>query len=168
MTRIFREGSVGALADEYQRSIEELKNVIKVIDQQDYAAVIDNETKDLNCTSIQTIMNHVVSAGYLYANYIRKQFNDSCTEKKENYELNTVESACKELDNMLAYTVDTLKDKWEFTFDDMIKNIIITSWGQDYDFEQLLEHAIVHILRHRRQIEKFLINNRNFVNTQNP
>ena len=25
-----------------------------------------------------------------------------------------------------------------------------------YDAEQLLEHAIVHILRHRRQIEKFM------------
>jgi len=31
-----------------------------------------------------------------------------------------------------------------------------TSWGENYDFEQLLEHAIVHILRHRRQIERLL------------
>jgi hypothetical protein len=30
-----------------------------------------------------------------------------------------------------------------------------TSWGQVYDIEQLFEHAIVHILRHRRQIENF-------------
>jgi hypothetical protein len=29
-------------------------------------------------------------------------------------------------------------------------------WGPTYDLEQLLEHAIVHILRHRRQIERFL------------
>ena len=28
-------------------------------------------------------------------------------------------------------------------------------WGQKYDVEQLFEHAIVHILRHRRQIELF-------------
>ena len=34
---------------------------------------------------------------------------------------------------------------------------ILTSWGQLYDIEQLFEHAIVHILRHRRQIERFLI-----------
>jgi hypothetical protein len=31
-----------------------------------------------------------------------------------------------------------------------------THWGQTYDLEQLLEHAIVHILRHRRQIERFV------------
>ena len=31
------------------------------------------------------------------------------------------------------------------------------SWGQLYDVEQIFEHAIVHILRHRRQIERFLL-----------
>jgi len=30
-----------------------------------------------------------------------------------------------------------------------------TSWGQYYDYEQLMEHAIVHVLRHRRQIVDF-------------
>jgi len=29
-------------------------------------------------------------------------------------------------------------------------------WRQLYDVEQLMEHAIVHVLRHRRQIERFL------------
>ena len=33
---------------------------------------------------------------------------------------------------------------------------INVNWGQQYDIEQLVEHAIVHILRHRRQIEKFI------------
>ena len=38
---------------------------------------------------------------------------------------------------------------------------ILVRWGQRYDVEQLIEHAIVHILRHRRQIEKFLLKIRN-------
>ena len=29
-------------------------------------------------------------------------------------------------------------------------------WRQQYDVEQLFEHAIVHVLRHRRQIERFI------------
>jgi len=33
---------------------------------------------------------------------------------------------------------------------------IRSRWGAVYDLEQLLEHAIVHVLRHRRQIERFL------------
>jgi hypothetical protein len=32
-----------------------------------------------------------------------------------------------------------------------------TRWGVDYNIDQLFEHAIVHVLRHRRQIEKFLL-----------
>ncbi len=31
---------------------------------------------------------------------------------------------------------------------------IKTGWGQLYDIEQMMEHAIVHILRHKKQIEK--------------
>ena len=34
---------------------------------------------------------------------------------------------------------------------------IVTQWGQVFDIDQMMEHAIVHILRHRRQIEKFKI-----------
>lgn len=160
MIKIYREGSVGALMDEYERAAENLKEVIKTITIKEYVAIVDNETKDPDCKSVQTIMNHVVRAGYGYANYIRKQFGDPWTERKENYELDTPISACLELDNMLFYTVDTLKNKWEMTFEDAVKYKIKTLWGQDYDFEQLLEHAIVHILRHRRQIEKFLIKQR--------
>jgi hypothetical protein len=38
-----------------------------------------------------------------------------------------------------------------------ISGIVINSrWGTVYDLEGLLEHAIVHLLRHRRQIEKFI------------
>ena len=37
-------------------------------------------------------------------------------------------------------------------FDESLK--IKSSWGQLYDIEQITEHAIVHILRHKRQIEK--------------
>ncbi len=34
---------------------------------------------------------------------------------------------------------------------------LTTSWGQKYDLEQLIEHAIVHVMRHRWQIEKFIV-----------
>ena len=156
MTKTFREGPVGALMDEYERAAGELKDVIKTINQQDYVAIVDKETKDQKCVSIQTIMDHVVSSGYGDADYIRKQFGDPIPVRKEN-ELDSPESACREIDKMLIYISDTFENKWELTFDDMINNIIKTHWGQNYDFEQLVEHAIVHILRHRRQIEKFLI-----------
>lgn len=156
MTRIFREGLVGALMDEYERAANELKYLIKEIDQHDYIKIVDNETTDPDCKSIQTIMNHVVRSGYAYANYIRKKFGESLTERKDIYEVSTPSSACDEIDHMMNYTTDTLINKIEFTFEEMASIKINSNWGQEYDLEQLLEHAIVHILRHRRQIEKFL------------
>lgn len=156
MTKIFRDGPVGALMDEYERAAKELKYLIKEIDQQDYIEIVDNETTDPDCKSIQTIMNHVVRSGYGYANYIRRKFTESLTERKDIYDVITPNSACDELDHMMNYTTDTLLNKMDFTFEDMAQSIIKTNWGQEYDLEQLLEHAIVHILRHRRQIEKFL------------
>jgi len=40
---------------------------------------------------------------------------------------------------------------------------MIVRWGPQYDLEQLLEHAVVHILRHRRQIEKFAAKEKIFI-----
>jgi uncharacterized damage-inducible protein DinB len=156
MPKPLRQGPLGALMDEYERAAEELKNVLKIIDLKDYVAIVDSATNDPDCASIQTIMNHVVKAGYGYANYIRQQFGDFWIERKEQYELPTPKLAIEELDKMLFYTVETLTNKWDLNLDDVIHHKIKSRWGQEYDLEQLLEHAIVHILRHRRQIEKFL------------
>ena len=50
----------------------------------------------------------------------------------------------------------TLDGRWEMT-DEQIESVEIKSrWGPTYDLEQMLEHAVVHVLRHRRQIERFL------------
>ena len=57
---------------------------------------------------------------------------------------------------MVAYTMETLDGRWEMS-DEAVQAIAIQSnWGTKYDLEQILEHAIVHVLRHRRQIERLM------------
>ena len=61
-----------------------------------------------------------------------------------------------EIDKMLDYTelvFDTIYYKSNEVIEQWIFN---TRWGVTYDFEQLMEHAIVHVLRHGRQIVNFL------------
>ena len=157
MTKAFRDGFVGALMDEYERAAENFKDVVQQMSQDNFTQIADAETEDPDCRSVQTIMNHVVRSGYGYANYIRKQFGEKWTERKEDYNLDSPQKACYALDNMLTYSDETLENKWNLPFDEAVSNTIKTTWGQDYDFEQLFEHAIVHILRHRRQIDKFII-----------
>jgi uncharacterized damage-inducible protein DinB len=56
----------------------------------------------------------------------------------------------------LEYTARTLEGRWLMSDEEITSTVINSPWGVVYDLEQMLEHAIVHVLRHRRQIEKFI------------
>lgn len=155
MAKNYRKGAVGALMDEYEKASAELKTILNKISDEDFVKIVDPDTKDEDCRSVQTIMTHVVRAGYGYSNYIRKEFGIDANNPA--YQINNAPEAISHFDRMLEYTVQTLEGKWEMPDDEMNKIKIITRWGATLDMETLLEHAIVHILRHRRQIEKFLI-----------
>ena len=58
MTKIYRQGAVGALLHEYERAILELQKIIKGISDKELITVIDSKTTDLNCKSIQAILSH--------------------------------------------------------------------------------------------------------------
>jgi len=149
-------GAIGALLDEYEKSIIELKNVISPISKEELVTIADKTTEDPECKSIQTVLTHVISSGYYYAIVIRNYLGESINYK-EGILLNSVEEYSVELQKMFQYNVQLFEDypNIEVEVHDNNKKIL-TRWGQRYDVEQLLEHAIVHILRHRRQIEKFL------------
>lgn len=153
MNRTYRKGAVGALMDEYERAAAEFRRVIESLTDEQYTRVVDAETTDENCRSVQTIMSHVVAAGYGYANYIRDVFLlEKPSPLKRPF---SHRESLKEFDLMLEYTVATLDGKWELPEEEIVAVSMKVHWGPTYDLEQLLEHAIVHILRHRRQIEKW-------------
>ncbi len=155
MKKIYRKGALGAMMDEYERAASELRHLVEQISEDEFVRIVDPQTSDENCRSVQTIMAHVVSAGYGYADHIRKSFSISSTRPPKR--LLSRQEAVAQLDSMLEYTAQTLEGRWEMT-DEEIESITIDSgWEVTYNLEQLLEHAIVHILRHRRQVEKFVL-----------
>lgn len=141
------------MMDEYERAAAEFRALIESLSEEQYSRIVDAHTKDANCRSVQTIMSHVVAAGYGYADYIRDAFSMEKTSPKKR-QLKQAESL-EEFDAMLGYTVATLADKWEMSERRITAVSMTVRWGPTYDLEQLLEHAIVHILRHRRQINKW-------------
>jgi hypothetical protein len=149
----FRKGAVGAIMDEYERAGSELKKLITKISVSDFAKIVDPDTKDEDCRSVQTIVSHVTNSGFGYANYIRDWF--SIPKNSPERKLLSKEEFLIRFNDMLAYTSETLDGKWEYSDAEIQKVKMITRWGPQCDLEQLLEHAVVHILRHRRQIEKF-------------
>ncbi len=157
MTRTYRQGATGALLDEYERAIADLQETITDISDGELVTIADSKTRDTRCKSVQTILSHVVSAGRGYAVYIR-QLKGQKIEYPEDVFRMTVSDYKKDLDDLFIFTLDIFEnikenDLEQFDNDKKIK----TFWGQVYDIEQITEHAIVHILRHRRQIEKFKI-----------
>jgi uncharacterized damage-inducible protein DinB len=154
MSAVFRKGAVGAMMDEYARAAAELSALLLRIGDDEFELDRDLQSRDENCRSIQTIMRHVVRAGYGYAGYIRTAFGTETNAP--DIPLGTRSETLERLEAMLAYTVATLEGKWELSDEQITAVQIHSRWGVVYDLEQLLEHAIVHVLRHRRQIERFL------------
>jgi uncharacterized damage-inducible protein DinB len=153
MRESYRSGAIGALMDEYERAASELKRLIEQIPEDDFVRVVDVQTKDEDCRSAQTIMSHVVRAGYGYADYIREQFSIAST--RPQLKLLSREESLEQLDAALRYTAETLEGRWEMSDEEIARTVINSRWGVVYNVESLLEHAVVHILRHRR-IEKFI------------
>lgn len=139
--------------DEYERAAAELRRVVEHLSEEQFTLIVDFQTSDDNCRSVQTIMSHVVAAGYGYAVDIREAF--SMTTNLPPKRILSHRESLEGIDSMLAYTVQTLDGKWEMAEKDIMAIAIHSRWGPTYDIEQLLEHAIVHILRHRRQIDKW-------------
>ena len=140
--------------DEYERAAAELECLVKQIPEDDFVRIVDSQTKDDDCRSVQTIMSHVVRAGYGYADYIREQF--SIASNRPQNKLLSRQESLEQLDAALRYTAQTLEGRWEMSDEELSDTVINSRWGVVYNVEGLLEHAIVHILRHRRQIEKFI------------
>ena len=151
----YRPGAIGSLLDEYERATLQLKIVLQDISEEDYTTIADAETQNEDCHSIETIMNHVVRAGRWYIKYIRESLLLESSEVRFNKF--PKDAIFGEIDKVVADTVAIFDGNWDEINEKMTSVFIDTSWGVRYDVEQMMEHAIVHVLRHRRQIEKFVL-----------
>lgn len=151
------QGAAGAILDEYEAAIQALVQVIQPLSAETLSTVVDPTTQDPDCHSIQTILTHVVQSGYTYVVEIRKWLGETVPYRDKVVE-NSVAAYITGLGEMFAFNEALFVDYPNLSFEekDPAKKIH-TRWGQYYDIEQLFEHAIVHILRHRRQIERFIL-----------
>jgi uncharacterized damage-inducible protein DinB len=149
----YRQGGLGAMMDEYERAAADLLGVLSTISTERYEQIIDVNGSEYD-RSIQAIMRHVVSSGYGYANYLRKLWGIPVANPPAVLE--SLDGAIASVHKILAYTSETLEGRWTLSEEETDKTTFVVSWGVTYNIEQILEHAIVHILRHRRQLEKIL------------
>lgn len=162
MRETYRSGAIGALMDEYERASSDLARLVGQIPDDDFTRVVDSQTEDEDCRSAQTIMSHVVGAAYGYADYLREQL--SVESARPPRKLLSRRESLEGLQAALRYTAETLEGRWQMSAEEIASIVIKARWGPVYDAEGMLEHAIVHILRHRRQLERFISQGR--INTR--
>lgn len=155
MARFSRLGAKGAILDVYEDAIQELRQLIEYLPDEALFTLLEPDSKDEDCRSIQTILGHVVGSAYSYAIYVQELIGEGSPRPGVRLRP-TVSAYLLDLADAFAFTAkvfDGLSD-WDLEeFQEEKK--IHARWQQIYDIEQMMEHAIVHVLRHTRQIEKF-------------
>jgi uncharacterized damage-inducible protein DinB len=148
-------GTVKALLIEYKKAVDELIAVIKPLSSAEIIMIKDDKTPDPNCNSIQNILSHVVYAGYGYTNFIETSLGANKQRQARRY-FGTAEEYINDLNGMFTYCEDFFIQHPGLALEEKDHDKkVMTHWGQAYDIEQLMEHAIVHVLKHRGQIERF-------------
>ncbi len=161
MNNYYRKGAMGALLDEYEKAVEEFKTVVSGISTEELVNIkVKNDSTASGLWSLQEILAHVISSGYSYCVYIIGS-RGVVIERPERQLRSSAKEYLKDINEMFKYSCGHLslfgEDELEET--DPSKKIL-TSWGQVYDIEQMMEHSIVHILRHRRHVVRLLSANR--------
>lgn len=154
MTKTFRPGPLGSLFDVYEDALHLFIAKLESVSQADYERIVRPNAKDPDCQSIQKMMNHVVGAGYAYANYVRTVWHMEITPRPD-IGLTSQQEAADWMRRMFQYSLETFDGKWSMTDDDMSAVTMQTRWGPIIDIELLFEHAICHLYRHARMMEMY-------------
>lgn len=148
-------GPLRAILDEYSRAIIDLERVVTAISSDRYASKTELSDKDFS--SIGDIMDHVISAGHGYADDIKGAIEKiDRARQAHDYQNDSPATAMSSLWSAFSHMVEVLGGIKDYSENQLAQVRFTSTWGTEYDLEQILEHAIVHILRHRRQIENWL------------
>jgi uncharacterized damage-inducible protein DinB len=148
-----RSGAFGALMDEYVRAAEDFLRVAESFAEPRWSE--ERSSPDENTRSPRAICLHVVSAAHRYADYIRKRRG---MEFVERFDLDPARLvAPRDVRGLLREAILWTEDCVHDLKDDATTSALTfqVRWGPTYDPEMLLEHAVCHLLRHRRQLERW-------------
>ena len=149
----WRPGALGALIDELERALRELDCLLEPLDEASLAQPREQPGSSERLTVCE-VLEHVIHAGHVYAELQRGAFGLPLRPWVPAPP--DLEGLRGRLRALPGEAWELLADKTELTDEQVEAVRIQAGWGTTYDLEQLLEHALVHVLRHRRQLERLL------------
>jgi hypothetical protein len=148
-------GPFGALMDEYARAAEDFCRVVERFDLARFDA--ERPSDNPNTVSPRAICLHVIGAAHRYAHYIRKARGVDFVERYEAdpAQLRSPHEVRALLTGGILLTEETVEPLLNATEKENQAVSFVVRWGPRYDPEIILEHAVCHVLRHRRQLERW-------------
>ena len=148
-------GALGALMDETARASEEFCSLIESLPSERFRR--ERPSADPDTTSIRAICIHAVGAAHRYADYIRKARGLPYTDRFQLDPERVLSPADVRplLAEALRYTEEAVEGLHEARDEEVAAITFQVRWGPIFDIEMILEHGIVHLLRHRRQVERW-------------
>jgi len=148
-------GPFGALMDEYARAAEDFCRVVESFDLAGFDA--ERPSNNPNTISPRAICLHVIGAAHRYAHYIRKARGVDFVERYEAdpARLHSPRDVRGLLTEGIALAEQTVEPLLKATEQEIQALSFAVRWGPRYDPEMILEHAVCHLLRHRRQLERW-------------
>lgn len=148
-------GSLRAALDEYSRANRDLEKILIPMSPERYNG--ETQLSDGTFANIRDIMYHVIRAAHVYVDYLDGAIDQSeISPPEHDFNYDTPTTAMQSLWAAFSRMVVTLGKIRDYSEKQQSEVKFTARWGVEYDIEQLLEHAIVHILRHRRQVELWL------------
>jgi hypothetical protein len=147
-------GMCGALMDEYARAAIDFCRTVESLP----AGALDwaQPSADPDTTSVRAMCVHACRAAHGYAYTIRMARGLPHEKPAVTAEdLRTPRDVRPHLARALRYTEGALEGLYDADEKAIADIKFPVRWGPTYDPEMLLEHAIVHLLRHRRQLERW-------------
>jgi hypothetical protein len=150
-----RPGPFGALMDEYARAADDFCGVVDTFDATRFESVHVSNSPETS--SPHAVCVHVCGAAHRYAHYIRKARGVDFVDR---YELDPSRLRHpSDVRGLLAEAIllmeETVEPLLPLTDAGIQALGFVVRWGPVYDPEMLLEHAVCHLLRHRRQLERW-------------
>jgi len=141
--------------DEMARAAAEFCRVADTVPRDRFLR--EQPSDDPDTVSIRAVCAHVVRAAYGHANYIRQIRKMDALDPRpaERSVAETPDGVRSLLRRAVLYVEEAVRGLDVLPGDAVAAMTFQVRWGPVYDPEMMMEHAVMHLLRHRRQIERW-------------
>ena len=143
------------MMDEYARAAEEICRIAETFDAPRFLA--ERASDDPDTLSPRSVCAHAVGAAWGYANYLRhaQGIEMASAAVQPNDSVQSPADFRPALEEAMGFTEESVAPLREMSEEQVEALEWRAKWGPLYNPESMLEHAICHLLRHRRQLERW-------------